>query len=188
MQETIDLIIKYGYIILFLYSLGGGFVALIGASVLSWAGKMDLTLSIIVATSANFIGDSLLFYLTRYQKSSMASYIKKHNRKIAYINILMKKYGSIILILQKYIYGIKTLVPAAVALTKYSFLKFNIYNAIGAIIWGISIGFLGYFSGEFIVNAFDKLSQYPYIAPIFIVTIFTILWIWISKASKNKVR
>ena len=54
MQETIDLIVKYGYIILFLYSLGGGFVALVGASVLSYAGKMDLTISIFVAVFANF--------------------------------------------------------------------------------------------------------------------------------------
>ena len=185
MQETIDLIIKYGYIILFLYSLGGGFVALIGASVLSWAGKMDLTLSITVAIVANFLGDLLLFYLTRYQKESMLGYIKKHKRKIAYINILMKKYGSIILIVQKYIYGIKTLVPAAVALTKYSFVKFNIYNAIGAIIWGISIGLLGYFLGEFIVNLVDKLSSYPYIAPIFIFVLFGLLWLWLSKVSKK---
>ena len=63
MQETIDLIAKYGYVILFLYSLGGGFIALIGASVLSFAGKMDLTLSIVVAVIANFLGDLLLFYL-----------------------------------------------------------------------------------------------------------------------------
>ena len=68
MQETIDLIVKYGYVILFLYSLGGGFVALIGAAVLSYAGKMDLGLSIAVAVVANFLGDTLLFYLARYQK------------------------------------------------------------------------------------------------------------------------
>ena len=51
----------YGYIGLFLYSLGGGFVGLLAAGVLSYAGKMDLGTSIAVAFFANFLGDMLLF-------------------------------------------------------------------------------------------------------------------------------
>ena len=77
MQETIDLIVKYGYVILFLYSLGGGFVALVGAALLSYAGKMDLIASIAVAIVANFVGDLLLFYLARYQKQGMMPYLSK---------------------------------------------------------------------------------------------------------------
>jgi len=42
MEETFSNLETYGYIGLFLYSLGGGFVALLGAGVLSFLGKMDL--------------------------------------------------------------------------------------------------------------------------------------------------
>lgn len=185
MQETIDLIAKYGYVILFLYSLGGGFVALIGASVLSFAGKMDLSLSIFVAIVANFLGDWLLFYMARYQKSMMQPYLTQHRRKLALVHILMRKYGSIIIVVKKYIYGLKTLVPLAIALTPYSFAKFNLYNAIGAIVWGISIGLLGYFSGGILIKGFEMLGEYPLLAPLFILVLLGGLWLWLKQATKK---
>lgn len=186
MQETIDLIAKYGYVILFLYSLGGGFIALIGASVLSFAGKMDLTLSIVVAVIANFLGDLLLFYLARYQKAMLQPYLSKHRRKLALVHLLMRKYGSIIIIIQKYIYGIKTLVPLAIALTPYSLTTFNLYNAIGAVVWGISIGILGYFSGGILIKSFEMLGEYPLLAPVFIFILLGALWLWLKRATKKE--
>ncbi|TLE16443.1 DedA family protein [Helicobacter apodemus] len=185
MQETIDLIAQYGYILLFLYSLGGGFVALVGASVLSYADKMDLTLTLIIASIANFLGDIALFYLARYQKQSIMPYFAKHRRKLALVHLLMKKYGSWILIIKKYIYGLKTLVPLGVALTNYPLAKFIFYNAIGSIIWSVSIGVCGYFLGEILIKTFDTLSNYPYIAPLFIILLFGGLWLWLSKVSKK---
>ena len=73
----------YGYIVLFLHSLGGGFVALMAAGVLSYMGKMDIATSIAVAFTANFIGDALLFYMGRYHKSDVMTYLHKHKRKLA---------------------------------------------------------------------------------------------------------
>lgn len=186
MQETIDLIAKYGYAILFLYSLGGGFIALVGASILSFAGKMDLTLSIAVACVANFLGDWLLFYLARYQKAMMQPYLASHRRKLALVHLLMRKYGSVILVVKKYIYGFKTLVPLAIALTPYSLLKFNLYNAIGAVIWGISIGVAGYFSGGILIKALELIGDYPAIAPVFVIILLGGLWIWLSRATKRR--
>lgn len=185
MQETIDLIAKYGYAILFLYSLGGGFVALIGASVLSFAGKMDLSLSILVACVANFLGDWLLFYLARYQKAMMQPYLASHRRKLALVHLLMRKYGSLILIFKKYIYGLKTLVPLAIALTPYSLLKFNLYNAIGAVIWSVSLGIAGYFSGGILIKGFEMIGEYPALAPAFIIVLLGGLWLWLSRATKR---
>jgi len=83
MNDIFTSLSTYGYIILFLYSFGGGFFALVAAGILSYAGKMDITISIIVAFTANFIGDLTLFYIARYNKSIVMPYIKKHRRKLA---------------------------------------------------------------------------------------------------------
>ncbi|CAM2844757.1 DedA family protein [Helicobacter burdigaliensis] len=186
MQETIDLLLKYGYILLFLYSLGGGFVALVAACVLSSMGKMDLYLSLSVAILGNFLGDALLFYLARYQKKEMMPYLSKHKRKLAYTQLLMRRYGSLVLIIQKYIYGFKTLVPLGVALTNYNFSKFNFYNLIGAILWGFSIGLGSYFLSEVFLNSLSYLQNYPFLAPIILFTLLLILWIFLSKATTKK--
>ncbi|MFZ5375348.1 MAG: DedA family protein, partial [Campylobacterota bacterium] len=130
MDEMLTNLSTYGYVVVFLYSLGGGFVALLGAGVLSYMGKMDLSLSMTVAFTANFIGDSLLFYMSRYHKSEMMEYFRKHRRKLAFSHLLIKKHGAWIIVVKKFVYGLKTLVPLAVGLTKYDFWKFSGYNAL----------------------------------------------------------
>ena len=67
---------------------------------LSYAGKMDLTTSILVAGFANVLGSSFLFYMGRYNKNALMPYIKAHRRKLALSHILMKKYGDKIIFIQ----------------------------------------------------------------------------------------
>ena len=121
------------YIALFLYSFGGGFVGLVIAGVLSYAGDLNIFLSMIIAGTSNFIGDQFLFYMARTNKTYANDVMKKYGRKVALAHVLMRRYGSSVVFIQKYIYGIKTLIPLAMGLTKYSFKKFTIYNGFAAI-------------------------------------------------------
>ncbi len=185
MQELLTSISTYGYIFLFLYSIGGGFFAIVAAGALSYAGKMDITTSIIVAAIANYIGDMLLFYLARYNKKPLLPYMRKHRRKFALSHILIKKYGSFIIFIQKFIYGVKTLVPIAIGLTKYSFFKFGVLNVFASIIWALFFGILSYKGGEYIINFFSKLKDNPWIAPLILLSVLTIAWIYFNKVTKK---
>ena len=188
MEETFSSLETYGYIGLFLYSLGGGFVALIGAAVLSFLGKMDLATSMTIAFFANAIGDVLLFYMARYQKSMMMEGLRKHRRKLALSHILMKKYGSWIILFQKYVYGIKTLIPIAIGLTKYDFKKFAILNVASSAIWTLTIGFGAYYSGSFLVGVAEAIKKDPWIAPLILVVFGGALWLYLEKATKKKTK
>ncbi len=186
MEDTFSNLATYGYIGLFLYSLGGGFVALVGAGVLSFMGKMDLTLVIFIAFIANALGDVLLFYMARYQKSMMMDGIRKHRRKLALSHIMMKKYGSWIILLQKFVYGIKTLIPIAIGLTKYDFKKFIILNILSAGVWALVVGLGSYYSGDLLVSLVETISDKPWIAPIIVVIFGGSLWLYLTQATKKK--
>ncbi len=186
MDDMLNNLSTYGYVVLFLYSLGGGLVALIGAGVLSFMGKMDLTLSITIAFIANFIGDGLLFYMARYHKREMMEYFSKHKRKLAFSHLLLKRRGSWIIVIKKFIYGLKTLVPLAIGLTKYDFWKFSLYNAIGAFIWAIVVGGGSYLFGGAIIEGFKMVSDKPYLAPVTLIIVGGSVWFYLSQATKRK--
>ena len=57
-----ELIKEWGYIVLFLYSFGGGFVALIAAGVLSYTGDLNIYITLLVAGSSNFLGDQFFIF------------------------------------------------------------------------------------------------------------------------------
>lgn len=186
MDEMLNNLSTYGYIVVFLYSLGGGMIALIGAGVLSFMGKMDLSLSMAIAFTANFIGDSLLFYMSRYHKAEMMEYFRKHRRKLAFSHLLMKRHGSWLIVMKKFIYGLKTLIPLAIGLSKYDFWKFSSYNALGALIWAIVVGGGSYLFGGALIEGYKMVSGKPYLAPLMLIIVGGSVWIFLSQATKKK--
>ena len=185
MQDMIETLIKYGYIVLFFYSLGGGMIAILAAGVLSFQGKMDITLCIVLAFVANTLGSTLLFVLGKYYKKDLMPYLKKHRRKLALASIKIKKYGIFLLISQKFIYGLKTFIPLAAGLAKYDFSKFVIINTLASLAWAVILGFSAYTFGYIIEVIFNKFTNYPYIAPLFLLALVLAIWFYLAKFSKK---
>lgn len=173
-----ELIKEWGYVALFLYSFGGGFVGLVVAGVLSYAGDLNIFICMIVAGSSNFIGDQFLFYMARTNKSYAKEIIAKHGRKVAYAHVLMRKYGSTVVFIQKYIYGVKTLIPLAMGLTKYSFKKFTFYNIFATGVWAIVIGYTSYLMGEVILA---YAEEYKYYGIAFILVVVSLVSYYFKK-------
>lgn len=186
MEDMLSNLENYGYVVLFLYSFGGGFLALMGAGVLSYTGHMDLTTSILVAFVANFVGDLVLFYMGRYNKKEVMVYLHKHKRKLALSHILMKKHGSWVVFLQKYVYGIKTLIPLAIGITKYDFKKFAILNFFAAALWAVVIGTGSFMAGEAIKSVYEIVAQRPWLAPIAVISMAGLIWWYLSAKTRKK--
>ena len=164
-----ELIRDWGYLALFLYSFGGGFVGLVLAGVLSCAGDLNIYVCILVAGVSNFLGDQFLFFLARKNKNYAKDMMKNYGRKIALAHLMMRKYGSFVIFFQKYIYGIKTLIPLAMGITKYSAAKFAFFNIFATILWACIVGYLSYTAGEYILNLSD---DFKYVGLGIIVVIF----------------
>lgn len=188
MEEIIAKLSSYGYIILFLYSLGGGMVALIAAGILSYKGILSLEVSIAVAALANFAGDMLLVYLSRFNKQAIMPYIKQHRRKLALAHLLMKKYGDKIIIIKKFIYGVRTVVSIAVGFTKYSMLKFGIINFFAALIWALCIGYGSFYAGSYIEKAATFAGENSWFAPVILVVFLGSVLLYMNMATKKKVK
>jgi membrane protein DedA with SNARE-associated domain len=155
-----DLIRDWGYIILAWYSFGGGFLALAVASVLSYAGELNIYITMVVAGVSNFLGDQTLFMLARYNKAYAKDMMKKYGRKVAYGHVMMRRYGSIAIFIQKYVYGIKTLIPLIIGLTKYDTKRFLVHNFFATIVWTIVVSAVSYSLGEVILNLSGEFKYY----------------------------
>lgn len=170
-----EIIKDWGYLALFLYSFGGGFVGLVIAGVLSFTGDLNLFISMAVAGASNFMGDQFLFYMARSNKKYAKETMKKYGRKVALAHLWMRRYGSPVVFIQKYIYGIKTLIPLAMGLTKYSFKKFTVYNAMATAVWALVVGYASYTMGQVILTYAEDYKYYgvaTILAIVFIVSYY----------------
>jgi len=155
------------------------------AAVFAYLGHINLTYALLVAIIFNFLGDNFLFYLGRYNKKEIQKYLKKHSRKLAITRLLMRKYGVLAIFIQKFIYGVKTLIPIVMALSKYDFKKFIFFNFFASIVFVLTVGLSAYYSSDAIVAMFNYLKTKPYLAPIILIVIGTIIWQYLNKIEKK---
>lgn len=186
MESMFENLHTWGYLILFLYSLGGGFVALAAAGVLSSGGELNIGLCVAIACASNFIGDSGLFLVSRYNKKEIMPYLRKQRRNLALAQILFRKYGDRIILIQKFIYGLKTLVPIAIGITKYPFLKFSVINAASSLVWALVVGLLSYYAGDFVRGLYERIKEAPWIAPLVLCTIAFVVVMYFRFATRKK--
>jgi membrane protein DedA with SNARE-associated domain len=176
----------WGYLAVAFFSFGGSLFIVAAAGVFSFMGHMDLATALGIAMVSNFMGDNFLFYLGRYHKKDIKPYFAKHKRKIALATLIMRKYGVAAIFIQKFLYGVKTLVPISMSLTKFSFKKFVFYNVFATIVFILTIGLSAYFASEHIIAFFSVIQEKPWIAPLVMITFLGTVWFIIKRMTRKK--
>ena len=163
---------EYGYIVLFGWSILEGEMGLIMAGIMSHTGDMNIAIAIIVGALGGFVGDQIYFYIGRYNKKYIHDKLRSQRRKFAIAHLLLKKYGWPLIFVQRYMYGMRTIIPMAIGLTKYSARDFAIINLISAFFWaGLTI-IPAYYFGEQLLELLAWIKGHFYLAIPFVITIF----------------
>jgi membrane protein DedA with SNARE-associated domain len=168
---------EYGYIILFLWSILEGEIGLIMAGIMSHTGDMQYFMAVFVAGLGGFVGDQIYFYIGRFNKGFIQRKLHSQRRKFAIAHLLLKKYGWPIIFMQRYMYGLRTVIPMSIGITKYSSRQFALINLISAWVWAAITITPAYFFGAEILDLLAIAKQHWYfalpVAGIFLYAIYT---------------
>jgi len=163
-EYLVGLLKEYGYIILFFWSILEGELGLIMAGVLSHTGDMNPYLAIFIGGLGGFTGDQIYFYIGRYNKKYIHKKFNKQKRKFAIAHLLLKKYGWPIIFIQRYLYGLRTIIPMSIGLTRYSGIKFAFINLLSAWAWAAITIIPAYIFGEEILQLIEVAKKHWYFA------------------------
>jgi len=141
-----------------------GEAGLIMAGLLSHTGDMNLYIAIFVAGLGGFAGDQVYFYIGRFNKAYVHKKFKGQRRKFAFAHLLLKKHGWPIIFVQRYMYGMRTVIPISIGLTRYDAKMFAFINLISAWFWAaLTIVPVWYFGNEILV-VLDWAKHHWYLA------------------------
>ena len=175
------------YMLLAFFSFGGSFLWTMAAGMAAAVGVMNLYVALAIGITFNYIGDMFLFYLGKYQKDEIKPYFEKHKRKLALATLIMRKYGVWAIFIQKYLYGIKTIIPISMALSRYDFKRFGFYNVFASIIFVSSIMFASYYSTDKIRGFLDLVNGYPWWVFVGILgMVLTAIWYGMEHMTKRR--
>jgi membrane protein DedA with SNARE-associated domain len=160
----IGLLKEYGYIILFLWSILEGEMGLIMAGIMTHTGDMQYFMTVFVAGLGGFTGDQIYFYIGRFNKGFIHRKLHKQRLKFAIAHLLLKKYGWPIIFMQRYMYGLRTVIPMSIGITKYSAKKFALINLLSAWVWAAITITPAYLLGDHILDLLIVAKEHWYFA------------------------
>ncbi len=175
----------WGYLILFVWSILEGELGLVFAGIASHTGHINVWLAIFVAGLGGFVGDQIYFYIGRFKKDYIQNKFKNQRRKLALAHLLLQKHGWIIIFAQRYMYGMRTIIPISIGLTRYSALKFAIINFFSALTWAAVTILLTWFFGEYILMILSWFKHHSYIFVIFIVFVISVAVYYFTTQTKK---
>ncbi len=175
---------EWGYLILFLYSLGGGFVGIVIASILSaTTHALDIKITIVVAFLGNMVGSGALVVFARYQKREFLKYFHKHRRKLALASVWVKRYAFLMIFVNKYLYGIKSVVPLVIGFSKYPLKKFLWLNVLSSFLWALIVGGVSFKASDWVKTLYERLSHYTSFFVIGFALIAFLIWFLLKRYS-----
>ncbi|OOP83545.1 DedA family protein [Helicobacter pylori] len=177
---------EWGYLILFLYSLGGGYVGIVIASILSaTTHALDIKITILVAFLGNMVGSGALVVFARYQKREFLKYFQKHRRKLALASLWVKRYAFLMIFVNKYLYGIKSVVPLAVGFSKYPLKRFLWLNVFSSFLWALVVGSVSFKASDWVKTLYERLSHYTSFFVISFALIALLIWFLLKRYSRK---
>ncbi|MFT2605977.1 DedA family protein [Helicobacter pylori] len=177
---------EWGYLILFVYSLGGGYVGIVIASILSaTTHALDIKITILVAFLGNMVGSGALVVFARYQKREFLQYFQKHRRKLALASLWVKRYAFLMIFANKYLYGIKSVVPLAVGFSKYPLKRFLWLNVLSSFLWALIVGSVSFKASDWVKTLYERLSHYTSFFLIGLVLVLLLIWFLLKRYSRK---
>lgn len=170
-----ELILTYGYPILFLGVLVEAEGFLILGAYLAHRGYFSLPIVIGVAALSSFAVTELYFYLGHRYGAPFIAKRPSWQQRFSRVQELLNRYGAGLIVGFRGLWGLRAVIPAAVGLAEYPRLRFMALNAVGAIIWAVVVALAGNGIAHTAERVFDDLRKHERTV-ILVAAIVSILW------------
>ncbi|MBB3393785.1 VTT domain-containing protein [Rhizobium sp. BK060] len=152
------LIGEYGVLAVFLGAAAEGETAAFLGGVFAHRQLIPYWQVALAACLGSFVADQFFFLSGRY--ATKWSYVQKllGSEPIARVTRLLEAHPTGFILAFRFIYGIRTISPVAIGVSKVSTRRFVILNAIAALIWGVLITAIGFLAGQAVEALLGRLQ------------------------------
>jgi phosphatidylglycerol lysyltransferase len=154
------LLIKYGYFLLFLGVAVEGEASLLAATYLVHQGLFRLNAVLVVAIAANFIANQIYYLVARSRGQAWLENRFRENSHYRRALSWMSKHANWLLLLSRYAFGFRIIIPAACGALGMPLLRFTGTNLVSSIIWAIPVVLIGLYFGGVAESAIVDVQRY----------------------------
>ena len=175
------LISNYGYVALVIGTFLEGETILILGGFAAHSGYLELPWVIVSAFTGTLVGDQLYYYIGRTKGKSILKNRPKWQRRSDKVLDLLHRHQVLFILGFRFLYGLRTITPIMIGISKIAPLRYLILNILGAAIWAVLIGTLGYLFGYTLELMISDIKKYEMLVFAILAGIGAIVWLIYSR-------
>ena len=154
------LLLKYGYLLIFVGVIFEGEAVLIAGSFLASRGYFNISTVALVALAANTM--SAQFYYTAARVRGRRWFEGRFPEKSIYRRIIdwVARRNNWLLLMSRFLFGFRIVIPAACGAVGMPAARFTVLNIMAGILWVIPMALAGYYFGENATRVIRGARQY----------------------------
>jgi membrane protein DedA with SNARE-associated domain len=179
------LIIKYGYVLIFVGTIFEGDATLLTASFLAQRGRFGLFSVMLTAAIATTAWNEFIYYGARRSgKAYLERRIARH-RRYRSVQEWVRRRSVVLLLLSRYIFGFRLAIPLACGAIGMRPITFSLVNLAGAIVWVAPVAIIGYAFGTVLAAFWHEVRQYEWHIAVALLVLTTVLLAWFDPELKK---
>lgn len=159
-----QLIQDYGYFAVAVGAFLEGETVLILAAVSAHLGYLKLPIVVLVAAICAFLGDNFFFLAGRFYGPRLMRRFPRLGAAVPRVDRLIGRWHALAVILLRFTYGLRVAGPIVLGAGHIKTLTFVWANAVGAMLWAILLGAIGWGFGRAAAQLLGNVARAEHIA------------------------
>lgn len=151
---------QYGYLAILIGAFLEGETILVLGGFVAHNGHLDIVNVMLAAGVGALLGDQLYFYIGRHKGMAMIESRPHWQARSERIFNYLHKHQNLFILSFRFMYGVRTIAPFVIGASGISPVRYTVLNLIGAVLWAVAIGSLGYFLGQFATQILEDVKKY----------------------------
>ena len=180
-----ELISTYGYAAIGIGTFLEGETILILGGFSAHRGYLELPWVILCAFAGTFFGDQFYFYFGRAKGQGWLKKRPGWQQKSEKVFLLLAKHQVLLILGFRFLYGLRSVTPFVIGMAGISPARFFVLNFIGALVWAVTFGAMGYLFGHALEIVIDDIKRYELLFFGGLIAISLALWLRYLFAQKS---
>ena len=168
----------YGYLAILIGTFLEGETIVVIAGFLAHRGYLQLEWIIACAFIGTYIGDQLFFYIGKWRGPRILAKRPHWQLRSKRVFELLNRHQTLVILGFRFLYGVRTVTPFLIGMSGVKPLRYLILNGLGAIIWAIAIGVLGYALGQTVELFLAHVKKYELTILVVIMLLASGYWLY----------
>lgn len=150
----------YGYIAILVGTFLEGETIVVLAGFLAHRGYLTLEWVIVCAFLGTYAGDQLFFYIGKWRGGGILAKRPHWQLRSKRVFELLNRHQVLVILGFRFLYGLRTVTPFLIGMSGVHPFRYLVLNGLGAIIWAIAVGFLGFLLGQTVELFLEHVKRY----------------------------